>query len=42
MKKLEIWVNEYEYQKFLDRARLLGMTPYGLLKKLALEYLHKV
>jgi hypothetical protein len=39
MKKIEIWLNEAEYTRFIGKAKSKGKTPYALLKQIALEQL---
>jgi hypothetical protein len=39
MKKIMIWLNEAEYDRFIRIAKSKGKTPYALLKQIALEYL---
>lgn len=37
MKKVEVWLNDDEFQRFLKRARSQNLSPYGFLKKVVKE-----
>jgi len=37
MKKIETYLNELEYKRFLEKARRSGKTPYSFLKELVLK-----
>lgn len=37
MKKIETYLNEDQYRKFLAKARHAGLSPYAFLKKIVLD-----
>jgi hypothetical protein len=39
MKKIETYLNEDQYKKFIEKCARKGKTPYAILKKLVLEFL---
>jgi hypothetical protein len=39
MKKIETWLNEAEYKRFIEKARRKGKTPYLFLKEIVLKEL---
>jgi len=39
MKKIETYLNEEEYKRFIEKCQRLEKTPYAKLKELVLEFL---
>lgn len=41
MKKVETYLNEEEFKRFLKLAQAQGLTPYAFLKRLILDVIEK-
>jgi len=41
LKQIRTWLNEKQYQDYVKQAKKMGMTEYGITKKLATDFIKK-
>lgn len=41
LKQIRTWLNEKQYQDYVKHAKKIGMTEYGITKKLAIDFIEK-